>query len=89
MSRVCAVAPAPVRASFPRHPVPAEAMLSWHTFCSACTHLKAPPTTHQKKKKEVKEIPVPEVGFIPGYTREYLPVFRIPETYIRSKGKES
>ncbi|KAG2433542.1 hypothetical protein HYH02_012659 [Chlamydomonas schloesseri] len=46
---------------------------------------QAPPTTHQKKKKEVKEIPVPEVGFIPGYTREYLPVFRIPETYIRSK----
>ncbi|KAG2498114.1 hypothetical protein HYH03_003872 [Edaphochlamys debaryana] len=41
---------------------------------------------HQKKKKEVKEIPVPEVRIVAGYTREYLPLFRIPETYIRSKG---
>ncbi|GLC38898.1 hypothetical protein PLESTB_000459500 [Pleodorina starrii] len=45
-----------------------------------------PPAGPQKKKKEVKEIPVPEVRIVPGYTREYLPLFRIPDTYIRGKG---
>ncbi|GIL51503.1 hypothetical protein Vafri_7475 [Volvox africanus] len=45
-----------------------------------------PPAGSQKKKKEVKEIPVPEVRIVAGYTREYLPLFRIPDTYIRGKG---
>jgi enhancer of polycomb-like protein len=40
-----------------------------------------------KKKKEVKEIPVPPVREVPEYTREYLPRFRIPDTYIRGKGE--
>eukprot|EP00983_Pelagomonas_calceolata_P132400 1161864-Pelagomonas_calceolata.AAC.21 len=41
---------------------------------------------HQKKPKP-KEIPVPEVKKVPTYTREYLPTFKIPDTYIRGKGK--
>ncbi|GFR40774.1 hypothetical protein Agub_g1388 [Astrephomene gubernaculifera] len=56
------------------------------TQASAAPTEQAPPTGPQKKKKEVKEIPVPEVRIVPGYTREYLPLFRIPETYIRGKG---
>mmetsp|Transcript_18428 Transcript_18428/g.51673 ORF Transcript_18428/g.51673 Transcript_18428/m.51673 type:complete len:636 (-) Transcript_18428:160-2067(-) len=40
---------------------------------------------HQKKPKP-KEIPVPEVKKVPTYTREYLPTFKIPDTYIRGKG---
>jgi len=40
---------------------------------------------HQKKPKP-KEIPVPEVKQVPAYTRDYLPTFKIPETYIRGKG---
>ena len=38
------------------------------------------------KKPKQKEIPVPEVKKVPTYTRDYLPNFRIPDTYIRSKG---
>jgi enhancer of polycomb-like protein len=39
------------------------------------------------KKPKVKEIPVPQVNEVPTYTRDYLPTFRIPETYIRARGK--
>eukprot|EP00195_Chlamydomonas_chlamydogama_P006076 CAMPEP_0202910272 /NCGR_PEP_ID=MMETSP1392-20130828/51605_1 /ASSEMBLY_ACC=CAM_ASM_000868 /TAXON_ID=225041 /ORGANISM="Chlamydomonas chlamydogama, Strain SAG 11-48b" /LENGTH=482 /DNA_ID=CAMNT_0049600335 /DNA_START=92 /DNA_END=1536 /DNA_ORIENTATION=+ len=41
--------------------------------------------SHQKKPKP-KEIPVPEVKEVPTYTRDYLPLYRLPETYIRGKG---
>ena len=40
---------------------------------------------HHKKPKP-KEIPVPEVKKVPTYTRDYLPTFKIPETYIRGRG---
>ncbi len=40
---------------------------------------------HAKKNKP-KEIPVPEVGVVPTYTRDYLPTFKIPVTYIRGRG---
>ncbi len=43
----------------------------------------APPA----KKPKPKEIPVPQIGTVPTYTRDYLPTFRIPETYIRGKGE--
>ncbi len=32
---------------------------------------------------------MPEVRFVPSYTRDYLPLFRIPDTYIRGKGKRT
>ena len=44
------------------------------------------PAPHGKKPKP-KEIPVPEIKILESYTREYLPTFRIPETYIRGKGE--
>ncbi|MEW5317204.1 MAG: hypothetical protein WDW38_008525 [Sanguina aurantia] len=37
-------------------------------------------------KKKTKEIPVPDISTIPTYTREYLPLFHIPSTYLRGKG---
>ena len=62
-----------------------------HAMCSTYVQglaqgQPAPPAQPQKKKKEVKESPVPEVRYVPGYTREYLPLFKIPETYIKGKG---
>lgn len=50
-----------------------------------CAQASVPGQPH-KKKKELKEIPVPDVRFVPGYTREYLPLFKIPDTYIKGKG---
>jgi len=41
---------------------------------------------HHHKKPKPKEIPVPEVKKVPTYTRDYLPTFKIPDTYIRGKG---
>ncbi|KAG1670869.1 hypothetical protein FOA52_000371 [Chlamydomonas sp. UWO 241] len=39
-----------------------------------------------KHKAKPKEIPIPEIKFVPTYTREYLPLYALPETYIRGKG---
>lgn len=41
---------------------------------------------HAKKPPKPKEIPVPEVKTVESYTRDYLPTFKIPDTYIRGKG---
>lgn len=38
------------------------------------------------KKPKPKEIPVPEVKEVATYTRDYLPTFRVPDTYIHGKG---
>ncbi|KAJ9534946.1 hypothetical protein QJQ45_029617 [Haematococcus lacustris] len=38
------------------------------------------------KKPKAKDIPVPEVKEVPTYTRDYLPTFKIPTTYIHGKG---
>eukprot|EP00798_Chlamydomonas_sp_ICE-L_P017801 gene17801-24176_t len=47
--------------------------------------LPPPPQPGQKKPKP-KEIPVPVVLGVPDYTRDYLPTFHIPQTYLRGKG---
>lgn len=39
-----------------------------------------------KPKKPAKEIPVPEVRMVETFYRDYLPVFVVPNTYIRGKG---
>ncbi|GAX80451.1 hypothetical protein CEUSTIGMA_g7890.t1 [Chlamydomonas eustigma] len=44
------------------------------------------PPAPTKKKPKPKEIPVPDVKVVPMYTREYLPLYQVPDTYIRGRG---
>jgi enhancer of polycomb-like protein len=45
------------------------------------------PQAHEAKKKHGKDIPVPDIGRVPTYHRDYLPVFDKPHTYIHGRGR--
>ena len=42
-----------------------------------------------KKPKKGSEIPIPTVRVVPTYDRDYLPLFREQNTYIRGRGKRA
>jgi hypothetical protein len=53
---------------------------------SANRRLAIPSQAHEAKKKHGKDIPVPDIGRVPTYHRDYLPVFDKPHTYIHGRG---
>ena len=42
----------------------------------------------EKRAKKKSDIPIPMVRDLPGYERDYLPVFRENTTYIRGRGEQ-
>lgn len=44
------------------------------------------PKPEASQRKDLKHIPTPEVRVVPSFSRDYLPVVKIPATYIRREG---